>query len=297
MTMQFGDLSNGAISDEQVIALRRQVWPDGVVDVNEVEAVFALNEQVTQPSKAWTEFFVEAVIEFLNHGSETRGYLSDMQANWLLERLDRGAGLDTPAKLELLVHLLEKMDGVPARIKDYAMAHVERGVINDGVIAAEECKLLRRMIFAPSSYGPARVSAEEAEMLFRIKDATLGAANAPEWQTLFVQGVGNYIQGWQGLEMPTAEQEQRHEAFLAARNPGVGGLLSQMARVNPNGFVSAARQGLFVRRAPERNYDAEEAADHAVTPLEQQWLDAHIQADGTIDPLEAALIAFLQEKD
>jgi hypothetical protein len=133
-------------------------------------------------------------------------------------------------------------------------------------------------------------------MLFRIKDATLGADNAPEWTTLFVQGVANYLQAWQGLSMPTPDQEAAHEQFLSSRSSGVGGFLGRMVRTSPNGFVSAVRTAGFGRRDPARDIVAEQRSDFAVTAPEQHWLDGHVQADHLTDPLEAALIAFLHEE-
>jgi hypothetical protein len=163
------------------------------------------------------------------------------------------------------------------------------------MITAQECALIRRVIFAPGGSGPARVSVDEAEMLFRIKDATLDADNVPEWKTLFVQGVANYLQGWQGLAMPSAEQEAQHERFLASRNPGVGGILRGMTRTTPNGLMSITRSGLFGRRGvlDGRDVVREARDDQDITPAEAQWLDSHVNADDRVDPLETALIAFI----
>ena len=309
MTMQFrlmpaDGLIDGAISDEAILALRRQIWPDGVVDAAEAEEILSVNEDVRRPSKAWIAFFVEAITAFLLETGRPRGYLSEAQADWLILALDRDGRPDSPAKLELLVHLLEKMDAAPDRMKSYILGQIERSVVSgagptapagEARINAEECALLRRVIFAPAGFGPARVSAEEAEMLFRIKDATLDADNAPEWKTLFVQGIANYLQGWQGLAMPTAEQEQANETFLTSRDSGLGGFLGQIVRTTPNGLVSAVRGGGFGRRQATRDVVAEERADYAVTPDEQQWFDTRIESDGKLDPLEQALLAFLKE--
>jgi hypothetical protein len=69
-----------------------------------------------------------------------------------------------------------------------------------------------------------------------------------------------------------------------------------MVRTSPNGLLSAVRGGGFGRRQPARDIVAEERADYAVTPVEKQWLDSRIEADGKLDPLEQALLAFLQEE-
>ena len=315
MTMQFHALSDhalneGAISDDAILALRRQIWPTGVVNIGEVEEILALNEQVGRPSRAWIDFFVEAVTEFLRNTGEPRGSLSEAQADWLIVRLDRDGRIDSPAALELLVHLIEKMDGAPKRMNAYILDQIERAVVF-GVgptrdadqpdtlpadcITAAECALIRRVIFAPSGYGFAHVGAEEAAMLFRIKDATLGSKSAPEWQTLFVQGVANYLQGRQGLALPDADQESAHEQFLTARSPGIRSFLGQMVRTSPTGRRSVARIGSFGRRLPERDFVAEARADYALAAPEQHRRDTHVDADGQVDPLEAALIAFLRD--
>ncbi|MFN1208718.1 hypothetical protein ACKXGD_17395, partial [Enterococcus lactis] len=85
-------------------------------------------------------------------------------------RMDRDGRLDSPAQLELLIHLFERMDSVPDRMKAYALVQIERAVVfgpgptrgagdatSAGRITPEECTAIRRLIFAPSSGGPARV--------------------------------------------------------------------------------------------------------------------------------------------
>lgn len=312
MVMHFGDLArqsviDGTIEDADVLALRRIVWASGTIDAEQAEEILALNNAISAPSDAWTGFFVEAITEFLMSTSSPRGHLGEAQADWLILRMDRDGRLDSPAQLELLIHLFERMDSVPDRMKAYALVQIERAVVfgtgptrgagdatSAGRITPEECTAIRRLIFAPSSGGPARVNAEEAEMLFRIKDATLGADNAPEWQKLFVQGVASYLQGWQGLTMPTPMQEAEHERFLASRPQGIRGLLGAMARTSPTGLVSAVRNpGGFGRKGLPRDHVREARADHAVTATEQAWLDRHIAADQQVDPLERALLTFM----
>jgi hypothetical protein len=69
-----------------------------------------------------------------------------------------------------------------------AAARRAGGELSPGHVNAAEAAILRRVLFAPPAMAGA-VSCAEAELLFRLKDATLGAANALEWKQLFVQGV------------------------------------------------------------------------------------------------------------
>ena len=326
MTMQFrplaavgliGGVVDGAICDEAVLALRRQVWPAGVVDAAQAEDILSINEDVHRPSPAWTTFFVEAITEFLINTGNPRGSLSEAQADWLILRMDHGGRFNSPAKIELLVHLLEKMDAAPATMKSYILVQIERAVIfgtgatrkdvdagDVGRVSVEECALLRRVIFTPAGSGPPRVNADEAEMLFRIKDATLDADNAPEWTTLFVQGIANYLQSWQGLTLPGAEHEPAAQPFPTPRDIGNGA--AREVRTSANGLVSAVRGrgfggncgsgGGFGRRRTDhpRNFVAEERAEYTVSSDNQQWLDTRLAADGDLDPMEQALITFMR---
>ena len=190
-------------------------------------AIFALNDRLSTPSREWIEFFVEAIGAMLIEQSNPRGYVSPEAADWLIARIEADGQPASAAELELLVHLAERASAEPTRLKAFALAQLEAAVLtgsgptrdgerlDPGCINAAEAKLLRRLIFASGGDGPACVSKGEAELLFRLKDATLNAANAPEWQQLFVQGVGNYLQGMAGAEAPSAAREAELAAHPA----------------------------------------------------------------------------------
>ncbi|GEN99492.1 hypothetical protein NSE01_13250 [Novosphingobium sediminis] len=310
MTINFPELArqaaaDGAITADEVLALRRSAWPDGRIDQTEAEAILAINEVVSTKSPEWIDFLVEAVGEYVLNGTEPRGYVADDTANWLISRLDHDGCLDSAAELELLVRVLEKALGTPDRLKDYALAQIERTVLTGegptrdggslipGSITEAECKLLRRVIFANGGDRPAGVSQREAEMLFRIKDATLGQPNAAEWQRLFVQGVGNYLQGWTSGRSITRERAAELEGFMNQTSSGLGGFFHRMSRVGAGDLRSAARDVLAA--PPARDFAGEAGSEAGVTSPEQSWLDGKIGADGQTDPLEEALLAFLAE--
>ena len=316
MTINFPELAkraaaDGQITADEVLALRRVAWPDGVIDAEEAEAILAVNDLVGDKNRDWTDFLVEAVGEYVVNGLEPKGYVAPETADWLMAHLDRDGELDSMTELELLVRVLEKALGAPETLKAYALNQIERavvcgsgptrggGALGAGSITDAECKLLRRMIFASGSDRPAAVSQAEAEMLFRIKDATLAGDNAPEWQRLFVQGVGNYLQGWNNAPSLTRERAAELEMFMddisTGLGSGLGKFFGRMTRVGRNDLNLGAQHILSGGEAPARSIDGEACAAATASLPEQQWLDDRIAADRHSDPLEHALIAFLAE--
>ena len=107
-----------------------------------------------------------------------------------------------------------------------------------GRIDDAEVTLIRRLIFAPAGDGPAKVSAAEAEMLFRLKDATLGKDNSPEWKKLFVQGVANHLMAHRAmcrLRPPKSSGSRRLP--VASLRPRLSRLGSEVA--SPHEFHDA----------------------------------------------------------
>jgi hypothetical protein len=304
--MHFTDIArqaaaDGTITAEEVLALRRAGWSDGTMAPDEADAVFALNDALAEPTPEWSDFFVEAIGEFVINGTVPKGYVSEDNAAWLIARIDRDGTLQGMTELELLVRVLERSLNTPDRLKAYVLDQLERAVLSGtgptrhggelspGHVNAAEAALLRRVLFAPAGDAPAAVSCAEAELLFRLKDATLGAANALEWKQMFVQGVANYLQGVASRSAQISrERATELEAFVAEHNSSVTGFLGRMAQRTPNAFGV-----VFGKKQPGRDRLAELRAAEEVTGDERAWLDEHVNADGEIDAYEQALIAFL----
>lgn len=292
----------GAISAEDTLTLRRQMWPDGRIAPDEAELVFALNDCVSQTCREWVDFFVEALCDYVVCQQSPRGYVDAAKAEWLVARISRDGKVESLSELELLVKVLETAAAVPASLKAFALAQIERAVIEGegpardggtlgkGVISAAEVKLLRRILFAQAGES-CGVSQGEAEMLFRLKDATLAADNAPEWRTLFVQGVGNHLMAYQRYTPLEREEAARLDAFMGDSRVRIGSFLGRVAQAAATG--SAFRMGADT---PVVDHDLAADAAWAVTGLESAWLEGRIDADAALDPLEQALLDFIAEE-
>ena len=314
MTTQFIDITqraaaDGQITAEELLALRREGWGDGVITRAEAEALFALNTALTQRSQEWCDFFVEAIGEFVLNGTPPRLQCNLEEAEWLIGQIDHDGEVESMVELETMVRILERAENTPDRLKNYVLAQVEREVLT-GVgptrcggelsathISAAECRIIRRVIFAAGGHGPAAVTRYDAEMLFRLKDETLAEENAPEWDDLFVDGVANYLKGF---TLPNAQlghdRKLELEAFVADNKANVGRFMGRVAREAPQVFnrfgKGFGKKGLNAP-APAPDYETLAVEGAVVTDAEIEWLEAMIVADGEVDDLESRLIARL----
>jgi hypothetical protein len=310
MSFSFSDFSSAlkagaALSSGDVLAIRRAVWPDGAVARAEAEAIFELHRLAREPSVEWGDFFIEAITDHVLNATEPRAYVDDEMAEWLIGQIGGGGGEAIgPVELELVVKILEGALNAPASLKAWALAEVEScvlhgkgatrrdGDVRPGVVDEAEVKLMRRIVFAGGGDGALVVSQDEAEMLWRIKDATLGAANAPGWQILFVQAVGNHLMAWSSYRPLERTEASRLETFMNDRSSSVLGFLARMG--NPD-FAGAKKVFEASGETAEQHQAAVDAAE-AVTPVENAWLQAGIARDGKRDECEEALLRFLEEE-
>ena len=272
---------------EDTVQLRQAVWSDAMIDVAAADAVFAINRAVRKTCPQWVDFFVEAIGAYLLEFAPPVRIIDDAKSAWLIAQIGNDGNLESRAELLLLVALLERADAVDARLRAYAMTQVERTVITGegstrigaalrpGVIDEAEVALLRRVFQGPQGEHSIGISQSEAESLFRIKAATLGQDNAPGWQLLFVQLIGQFL-----IEGPVDAPAERRRSILSL-------------------FVAEAMPGVsaFLDRLETAHVAAETTNDPApITADETHWLKEHIVADGVIDPIEKALLAFILDE-
>ncbi len=312
MSFQFSELAHqvaadGVVSPSELFSLRQLGWGDGQIYRNEAEAIFEINRAINHPTAEWVDFFVEAIGEFVLNGSEPRGMCSDEEADWLIDALDKDGRLESMAELELLVRIVERAQNLPERLKHYALRQVEQAVLTGtgptrhggdlsaSHISAAECRILRRLVFASGGHGPAVVTRHDAEMLFRVKDETLQEENAPQWDELFVDGVANYLKGFQLQNAQLSHERVKElESFIADNNASVGRFMGTVAREMPQAANHFGK--VFGKKPAGTNYIEAAAAGNLVEDFEQEWLEKMIDADGEVDDLERALLARLVEE-
>ncbi|WP_120076200.1 hypothetical protein [Aurantiacibacter odishensis] len=309
MSFEFAEIARHAaadrtISSEEVMALRREGWADGRMSREEAEMVFATQHAIDNPSREWSDFFVEAIRNHVLNGSDPRGFASAEEAEWLIAQVEADGAVCSMTELELLTSIIERAHNVPETLKSYVLGVMERevlegtgptrcgGELSDSHVSAAECRIMRRVIFGQASDRPAAVSRREAEVMFRIKDAVAGSGNAPEFKRLFVQSVGNYLMGFAHANGQISRERMLElETFVADNKANVGRFMGRMAKQAPNAFGV-----VFGRKDDSSSREEQVAADAEVTAFEQDWLDAQIARSGDVDEYDQALLEFIAEE-
>ena len=309
--LSFGDIrAKGAITLADVMRLRRSTFADGIVSPEEADALFALNDACAIKDTAWSDFFVEALSDYLVHQAEPKGYVTTENAEWLFGKISHDGKVDTMTELELLIAVLDKARWAPSNLSAFALEQVKRSVLSGcgpvrsgkkltaGVVDAADVDILRRVLYAFGSHGNVAITRAEAEVLFDINDATDHARNAPEWTELFTKAVANCIMSASGYEAPSREEALRRQRWLDQPTDGVGGILSRMISGGFKSMLDAYGEQTTEQRELERLERQKIAIITAepVTDEEGAWLASRIERNGVIDENERALLAFIKKE-
>ena len=297
----------GEVNDRDVLLLRDAVWGDEGISFDVIDALFMINDRCAPTLPVWIDFFIEAIEHALLHQTPPPGFLDEDGARWLRAKIDRDGQLATTGEIELLVSILEHAENAPESLKAYALAQIEATVrsgvgptrdtasLRPNCVDDVEVQLLRRLIFAGGGEGAVIVGTQEADMLFRIKDATLHAQNAHGWLQLFVQAVGNHLLAHSDYRPLSREAALRLNAEMEINTPSVAGFFRRMlpAAMLGRGTILDAFITVFPRE--DDAFASSPAPDpkRLMTADEAAWLKVHIAMDGETDVFEKALMTFI----
>lgn len=301
-------IARGAITDGDVMKLRSVTYADGRISPEEADALFRLNDAGLDSTRAWNDYFIEAITDFLVNQAEPLGYVTAENARWLLDRVEHDGHVDTRTELELVINIIDRARWAPEALVRFALEQVRdcvisgSGVLRSGAelspgrIAEAEVELLRRILYAFGGDGNVAVTRAEAEILFDINDAVAAAEPNPAWTDLFVKAIANAVMSVSAYAVPSREEALRRDAWLDYHTD-----------LSPLGLVRKFTSGGFSLREGYRLLTREESAldrlerqriemivNEKVTEGEATWLAERISRDGAVNENEAALLAYLR---
>lgn len=321
-TMVMNDLVDelcaaGRIGADDILALRRAVYADGVTSMEEAQSVFRLDRECSDKDPSWTDFYVQALTDFFVWQAKPKGYVSDELAGHLIRAVEQDGHIDRMSELELLIHVIDRATSAPEALALFVMQAVRDSVLNPGsaaygsnrppaLITAADAAIIRKVIHAPGGDNSIAVTRREAEFLFDLNDA-VDAENAdPEWNDVFVKAVACHLMSPspEPMEM-TAEAELKRQAWLeegpapfGTTLAGVGKALTKgdipfaeaWREVDPGGY-RAAREF----REAEAKWIDDAFARETIDPAEAAWLADRLGRDGVLKDNERALLKFIKD--
>lgn len=174
--------TTGKVADEDVTALRREIYDSGAVDQDELKNLFEIERARSAHNPLWSALFREAVVDLALFRTPPSGYLSDDNAQWLIAQIGDRKDARTDTELEALAALVERAQQVPLDFSAYVLRQIKNAVVyadgpdaagrtlTPGAIAGPEIKLIQRVLWGAGCGGHLAISRDEAEALFEIAD-------------------------------------------------------------------------------------------------------------------------------
>ena len=112
-------LADGIIDAEEVKTLESVIFDDGVVDKEEADFIFELNNAVSGKANApeWKDFFVKAITSFVLDDDKSNGEVDEDEAKYLYDQI-KGDGQIDDVEKALLENIKAKSNNFPAILEE-----------------------------------------------------------------------------------------------------------------------------------------------------------------------------------
>ena len=299
--------ADGFVSQAEVLQLRRVIFQNGVVDRDELAALFQLGERAPSGDRQWPEYFAEAAGDFFLREEQPQGYLTEKEFTEIKALVTRDGAHASMLEVGLLVRLMETATSIPEGMTSFTAEQILQAIqekAGGAVVDADDVSLISRLVFAAGGDGNVAITKAEAEFLFDVSDAVANADNDPSWPDFFKRAIANHLMAHIGRDPVSRNEALGLYARTANNNTDAA------PSSTPKLFKSDAMDMLLrvvstkaahrrrVEQASEAiNARREAAAADAekITAQEADWLVARIGRDGVFHAAEKALIAHLQD--
>ncbi len=286
----------GEMTESEAHRIVNEIYSDGIVSRGEAETLFRLNETLSATNPEWGSRFREALTDFLITREAPEGWVTDEEAEWLLEQVHHDGEHPCLEEIDLLIEVLRKADGVPAMLAHYTLDAIAHRIVEAGKATQAMVERARYALFAGAGDGGLWVSQHEASVLFNTNDAIADADNDPSWNDMFARAVGNHLMARAHPEPRSVEDALAREAWLKDTSVNPGGLFARMGASFFSGswFASVTHDGRKAEKARMAAAEATTREAENVADMEGDWLLASVNSDGKVSPAEQALIDFLR---
>jgi len=112
-------VSAGEISAEDLLALKREVIPDGITRREEVDLLVAL-ERAVPSSEDFADFLVATVVDYVVWGERSTGYVDRETATWLAATFTGRTG-PSPVAARIAQEIVREAQGSAESLTAFAL--------------------------------------------------------------------------------------------------------------------------------------------------------------------------------
>nr|CAD6415673.1 hypothetical protein REQ54_01472 [Rhizobium sp. Q54] len=186
----------GRITPDDVLHLRRQLWPDGLGSRQEVAMALALHDCCPVSCPEWTGYLIESVTAYVVWHESRSGEVSGSTAGWLLEWLADAGAIRTSAGLDILLHVLDVATSVPNFLSTTALNQLRLALLPEprgayagrrsgaAGITKQDLAFLWRVLRSAVDRGHLNLSRAERLILKEIDRLGAPAEHHPGWREM-----------------------------------------------------------------------------------------------------------------
>ena len=301
--------SRGSIREQDVLRMRQAYYDDGLITSEEAMTLVRLNETCPVQDAAWSQFFVQALCDYVVNQAEPEGYITAANADWLISMIAPEGKVRTKTELDLLLQVLDTARWSPERLVRFALDEVKRAVVEGdgplrtggtratGTITDAEVELVRRVLYAFG--GDGSIARAEAEVLIAIEESIASGTPNAAWTDLFVKAMANVILAASGYAPPSREEALRSDSWLKRRGDlSLANLVDAIATSSLASVWDAYSEQSAEERALARleRQRIEIITNEEITEGEASWLVDRLTRDDRLTPTELALIEYLRRE-
>jgi uncharacterized membrane protein YebE (DUF533 family) len=187
-------VADGIVDAAEVAGIRKRIYADGVIDREEADFLFAINDAVSgkKNDPGWKALFVEAMTKHVLDDETSPGAVDDDETDYLIAKIEGDRKVDD-VELALLVNIIAQAQSSTEKFQRFVLASMKAAILADGIIDAQEVKMIRKVIYGTGGGGGEGVDRAEADFLFELNDAVSGKRNDPSWKNLFVEAITRHV--------------------------------------------------------------------------------------------------------
>jgi hypothetical protein len=299
---------SGVVTSENVLAIRQAFYGDGKITADEAASIFKINMACSKQDPSWSVAFTEALTDFIVHQTQPHGYVSEANANWLIQQIGQDGKVDHINEMELLVRVMEQAKSVPDSFSAYTLSQVKQAVLSGsgplrngkqleaGLVNEADVELLRRILYAYAGEGNVSITTAEAEVLFDINDATVGKANHPTWPDLFAKAVANHLMFANNHVTVDRVTALRREEWVDDTQTSTADFLGSMVKSLRKIYSEVTLTESSDQAERRRALTDKIASSERLTSVECEWLSQRIGRDGQISEAERAALLFFKRE-